>query len=425
MNYEVKKLENKNMQITIDLDKTEWDGLVDNSYNKNKGKYKVEGFRAGKAPRKMIEQMYGPEVFFEDAISEGFNKHYMEILEKETQIDPIDSPELRVTKLDATGITIVAEIPVKPEVKMGKYKGLKVNVQPREITDADVEEELKRVQVQNTRLVEKDSAIESGDVANIDFKGSVNGEYFEGGSAEGFDLEIGSHSFIDNFEDQLVGLKAGETKDVLVKFPENYQAENLAGKDAKFECKVNAVKSKVLPEINDELASNVSEFETLAEYKEHIKEHLGEHAIEDAKIKTENEILEKIVEGMTVEIPDIMIEREVDAMMQDMEYRLMYQGANLEAYASYLGKTVEDIRNERKTEAIKSVKIRLALQEILKNEKIEVLEKDVDEYIENISKRANKTAEEYKKTITDERLNYIKNEILMNKLLEFLVANNK
>jgi trigger factor len=308
---------------------------------------------------------------------------------------------------------------------MGAYKGLKVSVKPKTITAKDVEEELKRVQMQNTRLVEKDGAVENGDVANIDFKGSVNGEYFEGGTAEGFDLEIGSHTFIEGFEEQLVGLKAGEEKDVLVKFPDNYQAENLAGKDAKFECKVNAVKTKVLPEINDELASNVSEFETLEEYKKHIKEHLGEHAAQDAKVKTENEILEKIVAGMEVEVPEIMVTRELDAMMQEMEYRLMYQGATLEAYASYLGKTVEELREERRNEAVKSVKIRLALQEILRNEKIEVLEKDVDNYIENISKRANKTAEEYKKSMTDERLNYIKNEILMTKLLEFLVENNK
>ncbi len=425
MKYEVKKLENKNMALTIDFDHEEWEALVNESYNKNKGRYKVEGFRQGKAPRKIIEKAYGFEVFYEDAISEGFNRHYIDILNKEKEIDPIDSPDLRVTKLDKTGITIVAEIPVKPEVKMGAYTGLKVNVKPEKVTDEDVENELKRVQMQNTRLVEKDSAIENGDVANIDFKGSVNGEYFEGGTAEGFDLEIGSHTFIEGFEEQLVGLKAGEEKDVLVKFPDNYQAENLAGKDAKFECKVNAVKSKVLPEINDELASNVSEFETLAEYKAHIKEHLAEHKAQDAKVKTENEILEKIVNGMEVEVPEIMVTRELDAMMQEMEYRLMYQGANLEAYASYLGTTVDALREERRAEAVKSVKIRLALQEILKNEKIEVLDKDVDNYVENIAKRANKSVEEYKKTMTDERLNYIKNEILMTKLLEFLVENNK
>lgn len=300
-----------------------------------------------------------------------------------------------------------------------------MNNDPREITDQDIDDELTRVQAQNSRLVEKDGAIEMGDVANIDFKGSVDGNYFEGGTAEGFDLEIGSHSFIDNFEEQLVGLKAGETKDVLVKFPESYHVDTLAGKDAKFECKVNVVKNKVLPEINDEFASDVSEFETLAEYRDHIKEHLGEHAKEDAKVKTENEILDKIVSGMTVDIPTIMIDRELDAMMQDMEYRLMYQGANLEAYAKYLGTTVEDIRKERRVEAEKSVKIRLALQEILKAEKIEVSEKDVEEYIEKIASRANKSVKEYKSTMTDERLNYIKNEILMNKLLEFLVENNK
>lgn len=425
MKYEVKKLENKNIAVTIDFDHEEWESLVNDSYNKNKGKYKVEGFRQGKAPRKIIEQNYGFEVFFEDAISEGFNKHYMEILDKEPQIDPIDSPTLKVTKLDETGITIVAEIPVKPEVKMGAYKGLGVKLEAKAVTDEDVENELKRVQVQNTRLVEKDGEIASGDVANIDFKGSVDGEYFEGGTSEGFDLEIGSHTFIEGFEEQLIGLKAGDEKDVLVKFPETYHADNLAGKDAKFECKVNAVKNKVLPEINDELASNVSEYETLAEYKEHIKEHLGEHAMQDARVKAENEILEKVVAGMTVELPEVMVERELDAIMQDMEYRLMYQGANLEAYAKYMGKTVEDIRNERKEEANKSVKIRLALQEILKAEKIEVVEKDVDEYIEKVSKRANKTADEYKKSMTDERLNYIKNEILMSKLLDFLIENNK
>lgn len=305
------------------------------------------------------------------------------------------------------------------------YTGLNISVEPKEITDKDVEEELKRVQLQNTRLVEKDGAIENGDVANIDFKGSVNGEYFEGGSAEGFDLEIGSHSFIDNFEDQLIGLKAGETKDVLVKFPADYQAENLAGKDAKFEVKVNAVKRKELPEINDALASDVSEFETLDEYKKHIKEHLGEHAKEDAKVQTENKIIDEIVKTMECDVPEIMIKRELDAIMQDMEYRLMYQGANLEAYAKYLNTTVDKLREERRADAEKSVKIRLALQEILKNEKFDVKQDEIDKYIENIAKRVNKSVDEYKATLTDERLNYIRNEILMNKLLEFLVEKNK
>ena len=425
MKYDIKKLENKNLQLKLELDAKEWDDLVEEAYNKNKGKYKVEGFRAGKAPRKIIEKMYGPHIFFEDAIVEGFNKHYTEILDKDKSIDPIDSPDLSVEKLDDSGITIVAEIPVRPEVKLGAYTGLKISVEPKEVTDKDVEDELKRVQIQNTRLVEKDGTIGNGDVANIDFKGSTDGEYFEGGSAEGFDLEIGSHSFIDNFEDQLIGLKAGDSKDVMVKFPEDYQAENLKGKDAKFEVKVNTVKVKELPEINDELASNVSEFETLEEYKKHIKEHLSEHAKEDAKVQTENKIIDEIVRTMECDVPEIMIKRELDAIMQDMEYRLMYQGANLEAYAKYLNTTVDKLREERHDDALKSVKIRLALQEILKNEKFDVNDEDVNKYIENIAKRANKSVEEYKTSLTDERLNYIRNEILMNKLLEFLVEKNK
>ncbi|MBE5757637.1 MAG: trigger factor [Clostridiales bacterium] len=425
MKKDLKKLENKNMQLTLELNKDEWEAWVDEAYNKNKGKYKVEGFRAGKAPRKMIEKAYGFEVFFSDAIADGFNKVYIEILDTDKSFTPIDGPEIRVDKFDENGITIVAEIPVMPEVKLGKYTGLKVNVNPEEVTDKDVEIELKRVQNQNTRLVEKDGAIENGDVANIDFKGSIDGEYFEGGTAEGYDLEIGSHSFIDTFEDQLVGLKTGDTKDVMVKFPEKYGAENLAGKPAKFEVKVNAVKVKELPEINDEFASNVSEFETLDEYKKHIKEHLGEHAKEDAKIKTQNEIINKIVEGVECDVPELLAKRELDALMQDMEYRLMYQGASLEAYAEYIGKTVDEIREERKEDAVKSVKIRLALQEILNAEKIDVTDKDIDKYVENIAKKVNKSLEEYKSTLTDERLNYIKNELLMTKLLDFLVENNK
>lgn len=425
MKHTLKKLENKNLQLTLELDIKEWNALVDESYNKNKGKFKVEGFRAGKAPRKIIEGMYGPEVFFEDAILVGFNKHYNEILDKDKSIEPIDSPDIRVEKLDENGIVIVAEIPVKPEVKLGAYKGLKVNVTPREITDKDVDAELKQAQLQNARLVEKEGPIAKGDTANIDFKGSIDGEYFEGGTAEGFDLEIGSKSFIDTFEDQLVGVKAGEEKDVLVTFPKNYHAENLKGKPAKFEVKVNAVKVKELPEINDEFASNVSEFETLEEYKKHIKEHLAEHAEEDAKVQTENEIIDKILEGMTVEIPDILVERELDGMMKDMEYRLMYQGATLEQYAEYTNQTVEKIRESGRESAIKSVKIRLALQEIVKVEKIEVKEKDVDKYIEDVAKKVNKTVEEYKSVFTGERLDYVRNELLMNKLLAFLVENNK
>ncbi|MBE5738161.1 MAG: trigger factor [Clostridiales bacterium] len=425
MKKELKRLENKNMQLTIELDKAEWEALVDESYNKNKGKYKVEGFRAGKAPRKMIEKVYGTEIFYEDAITEGFNRHYVEILDSDKSFEPIDGPEITIPKLDDTGITIVAEIPVKPEVKLGAYKGLKITTEAREITDADVEEELKRVQAQNARLVEVEKAVENGDIANIDFKGSVDGKYFEGGEAQGFDLNIGSHSFIDTFEDQLVGLKAGDEKDVLVTFPAEYQAQELAGKKAKFEVKVNAVKQKELPEINDELASNVSEFETLAEYKAHIKEHLAEHAAEDAKVQTENKILDKIVETTEVEVPEIMVTRELDAIMQDMEYRLMYQGANLEMYAQYLNTTVEKLREERKADALKSVKIRLALQEIMKAEKFDVSDKEVDEYVEKFAQRMGKTVEEYKKVLNDERLNHIKNEILMKNLLTFLVDNNK
>lgn len=425
MKKELKKLENKNMQLTVELDAKEWEALVNEAYNKNKGKYKVEGFRKGKAPRKIIEKMYGTEIFYEDAITEGFNRVYMEVLSKDKSFEPIDGPEITIPRLDDKGITIVAEIPVMPEVKLGAYKGLKISTKAKAITEKDVEAELKRVQEQNARLVEKDKAVENGDIANIDFKGSIDGNYFEGGTAEGFDLTIGSHSFIDNFEDQLVGLKAGDKKDVIVTFPSDYQAEDLAGKEAKFECVVNSVKVRELPEINDALASDVSEFETLDEYKAHFKEHLAHHAEEDARVATENKILDKIVETSEVEVPEIMVTRELDAIMQDMEYRLMYQGATMDMYCQYLNTTVEKLREERKADALKSVKLRLALQEIMKAEKFDVTGKEIDEYVENMAKRMGKPVDEYKKNMSSERLNHIGNEILMKKMLDFLVENNK
>lgn len=427
MNYKLRKTEAKKnvMELEVTLTAEEWRTEVQESYNRNKGKYNVEGFRKGKAPRKVIENMYGPNVFYDDALTEGFSKAYGKALEEHKDFEPIDAPSLDVKSLDEKGVVIVAEIPVMPEIKMGAYTGLKINVEPKKVSDKDVKAELERVRTQHARLVEKQGAIENGNIANIDFKGLKDGVAFDGGTAQGYDLEIGSHTFIEGFEEQLIGAKVGDQVTVNVKFPENYQAEELKGQPAVFEVKINSVKVKELPELNDAFASDISEFETMEEYKKHVKEHLEEHAREHAKIDTENKIIEKIISNMEVEVPAQLVDHELEHIMQDLEYRLMYQGLRLEDYAKYMNTTVEQIAKDRRKEAEKGVKIRLAMQEIIKAEKLDVTKSEVDEKIKELAKNSKKTIKEYKETLTEERINYLKNDILMNKLLTFLIEANK
>lgn len=424
MEYKIKKLPKSEVEIEITLNKEDWDKELESAYEKNKGKYNIEGFRKGKAPRKVIEKMYGPTIFYEDAISEAFYNNYVEIATKETDLEPVANPNLDVKSVDENGLVLVATVVVKPEVKLTKYTKFGVKQHDHKVSDEDVENELQNAREQNARLEEVTRSIQNGDIANIDFKGTIDGVAFDGGESEGFDLEIGSHSFIDTFEDQLVGLNAGDTKDVKVTFPKEYHVEELKGKPAVFAVKVNSVKEKVLPELDDAFASDVSEFETLEEFKADIRAHLEEHMQEHIRIELENEILDKITENMEVEIPDAMVEIELDNIFKDLEYRLMYQGLRLEDYASYLGKTLEEMRNDKKADALKSVKIRLALQEIINKEKITFTDKEVDEKVKEMAKSANKTIKEYKNSLSEQHLNYIKNDILMSKLMNFLVENN-
>ncbi len=424
MEYKIEKKEKSMVQIEIKLNASEWEKEVEAAYTRTRGKYKIEGFRNGKAPRKVIEKMYGNGVFYEDALSEGFYNAYMQILSKEKTLEPVDAPNLSVKAMDSNGVTLVADVVVRPDVKVNKYKGFGVSIKEPKITDEMVNHELEHAREHNARLVETNEAVKMGDIANINFEGSVDGKVFEGGTAENYDLEIGSHSFIDNFEDQLIGLKTGDNKDVKVTFPKEYHVKDLANKPAVFKVKINAVKQKQLPELNDEFASNVSEFETLKEYKEDLKQHLLQHAKEHAKVDAENEILDKIIENTEVEVPNQMVESELDNLLKDLEYRLMYQGLNLETYAKYLNTTVAKIREERKADALKSVKIRLALTYILEKEKIDVTDAEVNEKVKEMAKSAKKTIKEFKESMPAERINYIKNDILMNKLLTFLLENN-
>ncbi len=424
MDYKIKKLEKSVVQIDITLNKEEWEAQVNEAYNHSKGKYKVEGFRAGKAPRKVIEKAYGANVFYEEALSEGFYKAYMQILSKEKDLEPVDAPNLAVKEIGENGVVIEAQVVTKPEVKVTKYTGFDVEIKKQKVTKEQLEAELNRVKEQNVRFIEVERAVKNGDVANINFSGSVDGVKFEGGTSENYDLEIGSGSFIPGFEDQLIGTKAGEDKDVNVAFPENYHAKELAGKPAVFACHVNAVKEKQYPELNDEFASNVSEYETMEEFKKGLEEHILEHMQEHAKADAQNEIISKIAENTEVEVPTQMVDGELENMFRDMEYRLMYQGLNLQAYAEYMGTTVEKMREDRRADALKSVKIRLALSYILDKEKITLTDKEVDEKLEVRAKSANKTVKELKETMDENSLNYVKNDILMEKLLNFLMDKN-
>ncbi len=424
MDYKINKEEKNLVKIDITLSKEEWETEIEQAYTRTRNKYNVEGFRKGKAPRKVIESVYGANVFYEEALSEGFYKAYMNILSKEPTLEPVDAPNLNVKKVDAEGVELEATVVVKPDVKVAKYTGFDIVLKKNKVTKEQLEAEMDRVKEQNVRLVEVEREIKDGDVANINFSGSVDGVKFDGGTSEDYDLGIGSHSFIEGFEEQLIGLKAGEDKDVNVTFPTEYHVKELAGKPAVFACHVNSVKEKQYPELNDEFASNVSEYETMAEFKAHMEEHLQEHLDEHAKVDAENEIIDKIVENTEVEVPTQMVDNELDNMMKDMEYRLMYQGLNLEAYANYMGTTVDKIKEDRRPDALKSVKVRLALSYILDKEKITVTDKEFDEKVEEMANSSKKSVKEVKDSLTEDRINYMKNDILMNKLIDFLMEKN-
>ncbi len=421
------KVEKKKGQVVLEvtISKEEWEKDLEEAYKNHASKFNVEGFRKGKAPRRVIEQMYGKGVFFEDAINGGFYKYYVEILNAEKDIEPIDMPSVDVKSIDDKGTVLIATVEVRPEVKMGQYKGLGISEKAKNVTAANVNEEVKKEQQKHARLIEVQEPLENGYIANIDFEGYVEDKKFDGGTSEGYDLELGSHSFIDTFEDQLIGLKAGDKKDVKVSFPSNYQAKELAGKPAVFKVKINYVKKKELPELDDKFAADVSSFETMAEFKDDIKKSLQSKAEKTARANTENAIIEKIISNMSVEVPNAIIEQETDAIIRDMENRLMYQGLKFDDYLSYIQMSMEEFRKNKKAEAVKSAKVRMAMQEIIRLEKMDVTKEEINDKIKELAKIAKKPLKEFKESVTEQRINYIQNDILLNKLINFLVENNK
>lgn len=421
MKYTVKQKAENQKEIKITLTAAEWEAENEKAYQANKGKYSLQGFRKGHVPRKVLENVYGAGVFFEEAFNEAFPKYYGEVLDKEKDLFPVDRPDIDIDKIDEKGIVFSAVVTTKPEVTVTEYKGMKHPKIEYNVTDADIEEEIKKAQERASRLVPvEDRPAEDGDTVLIDYSGSVDGVQFEGGTAEKQTLVLGSHSFIPGFEEGVVGMKTGEEKDISVKFPEDYHAENLKGKDAVFHVKLHEIKKKEVPEFNDEFVKDVSEFDTVDAYRADIKKRLEEQNARRATQEMENALVDLILEKTPVNIPDCMIQSQIDSMVQEFEYRLMYQGLKLDDYLKYTGMKLEDLRKSYEDQAKKSVKTRLIFEAIIRQEKIEATEEDKQKKFAEMAEAAKKEVEEFKKSLPERQLEYIENEIIIDKLFALL-----
>ena len=425
MKYTVKPAEKSTVKISITLNAEEWASAQKKAYDKTKGKFSVPGFRKGKVPKNVIEQMYGKGVFYEEAINVSFSEYYFDILDKEKSIEPIDRPEIDIEKIDEKGVTMVAIVPVKPEVTLGEYKGITIDKVEYNVTKKDIDGEIDRLVKRNAREVAVEGRpAQNGDITVIDYSGSIDGVKFEGGTAEKQTLELGSGAFIPGFEDGVVGMNIGDEKDISVKFPDNYGAEELKGKDAIFAVKLHEIKTKEFPEVTDDFIKEATGEESLEAFKKATKKKLKEANDKRAKAETEDKLIEKIAESSTVEIPAVMVERQVDAIVQDMEYRMMYQGLRLEDFLKYSNQTMEAYRESFKANAEKQVKTQLVVDKIIKDENIAVTEEEIDAKIKEQATAMGKEFEEYKKTINERQKSYFENNALIEKMFDFLLKNN-
>ena len=427
MKYTTKAAEKSTVKITIKFDGEEWKEALNQAYLKTRARFAINGFRKGKAPKHVIENVYGKGVFFEDALNLLFSENYGKILEKEEKkFIVVGEPEVTLDKLEDDCVSMIAVVPVKPEVKISAYKGMKIKEFAYNVTDEEVDAEIQRVLDRNAKKVAvSDRAAVNGDIVNIDFVGTVDGVKFDGGEAEGFDLTLGSGQFIPGFEDQVVGMNIGETKDVNVTFPENYQAENLKGKAAVFAVKLNGIQAKELPELTDEFIKDATGSETVEEYKGKARERLQAQADRRANDATENSILEAIAANAEVEIPQAMIEREIDGLVQKFEYQLMYQGLKLDDYLSFLKVDVAEFRKNYEEQANKNVLNQLIISQIIKDEAIEATEEEVDAKVAEQAASVKKETEEYKKNMDPRQFDYIRSDIVITKLFNFLKENNE
>ena len=392
MNSKVEKTENANevkLEITIEAEK--FDEAMKKVYFKSAKYFNIPGFRKGKAPMNIVEKYYGKEIFYEDAFNEVVPEEFEQAL-KDNNIEAVSRPDIDIKQIGkGQDLIFTAVVQTKPEAELGKYKGIEIKKIEYNVTDHDIEHELGHMQEKNSRLVSiDDRPVENGDITIIDFEGSVDGVPFDGGKAEGHELEIGSGSFIPGFEDQIVGMKIDEEKDINVKFPEEYFSKDLAGKDAVFKVKLHEIKKKELPELDDEFAKDVSEFDTLKELKDSIKEKLETQNNERAKYETQDAVIKAVSENTKLDIPSGMIELEIDNMLKDIETRLSYQGLKLEQYFKMMGQTEEEVRKEYEPQAIEGIKSRLTLEAIIKKEKIEATDEEIDAKIKEMAENYGK-----------------------------------
>ncbi len=425
MNSKVEKTENANevkLEITIEAEK--FDEAMKKVYFKSAKYFNIPGFRKGKAPMNIVEKYYGKEIFYEDAFNEVVPEEFEQAL-KDNNIEAVSRPDIDIKQIGkGQDLIFTAVVQTKPEAELGKYKGIEIKKIEYNVTDHDIEHELGHMQEKNSRLVSiDDRPVENGDITVIDFEGSVDGVPFDGGKAEGHELEIGSGAFIPGFEDQIIGMKIDEEKDINVKFPEEYFSKDLAGKDAVFKVKLHEIKKKELPELDDEFAKDVSEFDTLKELKDSIKEKLETQNNERAKYETQDAVIKAVSENTKLDIPSGMIELEIDNMLKDIETRLSYQGLKLEQYFKMMGKTEEEVRKEYEPQAIEGIKSRLTLEAIIKKEKIEATDEEIDAKIKEMAENYGKKEEEIKDN--ENIRNYIKQGIESEKAIDFLVKNAK
>ena len=427
MKYTTEAAEKSTVKITMEFDRNEWKDAINKAYLKTRGRFAVNGFRKGKAPRNVIEHAYGKGVFYEEGLNLLFSENYGKILEeKKEEFTAVGDPELSVEDISDDKVVLTAVTPVRPDVKIGSYKGMKIREFAYTVKDADVDADLQRLRERNARKIPvTDRAAEKGDIANIDFVGTVDGVKFDGGEAEKFDLTLGSGQFIPGFEDQVIGMKIGEKKDVNVKFPDNYQAENLKGKDAVFAVTLNSLQGKELPELTDAFIKDATGSETVEAYKAKVRERLEKQAEKNSIDATENSILDAITATAEAEIPQAMIDREVDGLVQKFEYQLMYQGLKLQDYLDFIKVSMADFRKNYEEQARKDVLNQLVISKLIKDEKIEATEEEVEAKIAEQAASVDKTAEEYKKTMDPRQYDYIRSDIVVTKLFDFLKANNE
>lgn len=423
MTSTIEKGEKNQVKLTITVDAETFQKAVRDAYLKNRGSIMVPGFRKGKAPRHIIEQMYGKEVFYGDAAEAVYFDAYQEAV-REHELEPVDYPSIDVVSMDDNGFVFTATVDLKPEVELGEYKGIEIEKNVYEVQESQIDEDIERARERLARFEEVEREIVNGDEANIDYLGTVDGVPFEGGEAKAYPLTIGSGQFIPGFEEQLVGMKAGEEKDINVTFPEEYHAEDLKGKDAVFHVKVNTVREKQLPEIDDEFVKDISdECDTLDEYRANVRQRLEKDAADRAKNEFDNDLLTKVVENANVDIPNGMIEREIDVLVQDMERSLQYQGLSLDMFMKYTNSKMEDIRERYRAEAGRRVKSQLVLEAIANAESIEVTEEDVEQNFKEIAESTQQDVEDIKSRLDADQMVYLRQDLRLEKAMDFLREN--